>query len=38
MVLSNLIDHDTDLDLWKDPGPYLVEQSWGIIGGAVDFF
>jgi exo-beta-1,3-glucanase (GH17 family) len=26
-----------DLDLWKQPGPYGVEQSWGIIGGAVDF-
>jgi exo-beta-1,3-glucanase (GH17 family) len=30
---------ETDLDLWKDPGPYGVEQSWGIIENAdnVDF-
>ena len=25
------------LDFWKDPGPYGVEQSWGIIDGGVDF-
>ena len=25
------------VDYWKDPGPYGVEQSWGIIGGGVDF-
>ena len=24
-------------DYWKDPGPYGVEQSWGIIDGGVDF-
>ena len=25
------------VDFWKDPGPYGVEQSWGIIDGGVDF-
>jgi exo-beta-1,3-glucanase (GH17 family) len=24
-------------DFWKDPGPYGVEQSWGIVGGGIDF-
>lgn len=30
---------EANLDYWKDPGPYGVEQAWGIIqnGGNVDF-
>jgi exo-beta-1,3-glucanase (GH17 family) len=30
--------HLANLDYWKDPGVYGVEQSWGIIEGGVDFF
>lgn len=32
-----LVSTVANLDYWKDPGPYGVEQSWGIIAGGVDF-
>lgn len=35
MVLKSLVV--LIVDFWKDPGPYGVEQSWGIIDGGVDF-